>query len=113
MAWMRADLTAAMRARDRTTTAVLRAALGAVANAESVPVREAGRPAADGPVAGAVTGVGATEAPRRVLSAADVVAVLRAERDERLAAADQLAAAGSSGAADELRGTAALLERYL
>jgi uncharacterized protein YqeY len=110
---MRADLTAAMRARDRTTTAVLRSALGAVANAEAVPAPEAGGSVGDGPVAGAVVGVGSTEAARRVLSADDVAAVLRAERDERLAAADQLAAAGSAAAADELRATAALLETYL
>jgi len=111
LARMRVDLTAAMRARDRTTTAVLRAALGAVANAEAVdpPAPVTG----EGPVAAARTGVGATDVPRRVLTDADVLAVVRAERDERLAAAAQLASAGSIDAAEELHGTAALLERYL
>lgn len=111
MARMRADLTAAMRARDRGRTAVLRSALGAVANAEAVPVPHP--VAGDGPVAGAVTGVGATEAPRRELTAEDVVAVVRAERDERLAAAGQLDGAGAGAAAEELRAAAAVLEAYL
>ncbi|MCO7220989.1 hypothetical protein [Klenkia sp. PcliD-1-E] len=37
VAQVRADLTAAMRARDRATAAVLRTTLGAVADAEAVP----------------------------------------------------------------------------
>ena len=113
VARMRADLTAATRARDRTTTAVLRSALAAVANAEAVPAPATGGSVGDGPVAGAVVGVGSTEAARRVLSADDVVAVLRAERDERMAAAGQLAAAGSVEAAAELRATAGLLAAYV
>ncbi|MEI4272755.1 hypothetical protein TEK04_13575 [Klenkia sp. LSe6-5] len=49
----------------------------------------------------------------RELTEDDVRAVVRAERDERLAAADQLDATGAGDAADELRAAAAVLERYL
>ncbi|MCO7220988.1 hypothetical protein [Klenkia sp. PcliD-1-E] len=49
-----------------------------------------------------MTGVGATEAPRRELTEDGVAAVVRAGRDERLAAA-----------AEELRAAAAVLDGYL
>jgi hypothetical protein len=44
---------------------------------------------------------------------ADVAAVVRAERDERLTAAAQLDAVGRGAAADELRAAAAVLAAYL
>jgi uncharacterized protein YqeY len=57
--------------------------------------------------------VGATDVPRRVLTDADVLAVVQAERDEQTAAAVQLDAAGATDAARELRAGAAVLDRYL
>jgi hypothetical protein len=54
--------------------------------------------------------VGAAEAPRRVLTPAESVAVVRAEIAERLSAADGY---GSGPAADRLRAEAAVLESYL
>ncbi|WP_278255357.1 GatB/YqeY domain-containing protein [Nocardioides convexus] len=61
---LRADLTAAMRRRDRAAVSTLRSVLATIANAEAVPVADT--PAAtEGPVAGAVVGLGAAEAPRR------------------------------------------------
>src|SRR5689334_23604524 len=70
---MQDDLRVAMKARDRVRTSVLRATLGAIANAEAVPSdarpNVAGR---DDP----------TEVDRRELTEADVVAVVTRERAE-------------------------------
>jgi hypothetical protein len=72
---LRAALLDARRARDAETVSTIRTALSALENAEAVPT--------NGPTGGALedapTGVGATEAARRVLSDADEVAVLDAE----------------------------------
>jgi hypothetical protein len=72
---LRAALLDARRARDAETVSTIRTALSALENAEAVPTH--------GPTGGALedapTGVGATEAARRVLSDADEVAVLDAE----------------------------------
>lgn len=82
---LRADLTTALRARDRASASVLRTVLGAIANAEAVPVPQAAPPVAEGPIAGAVLGLGAAEVPRRELTEDDVRAIVRAERDDLLA----------------------------
>ncbi|WP_377322501.1 hypothetical protein ACFJIY_23945 [Pimelobacter simplex] len=82
---LRADLTTALRARDRTRASVLRTVLGAIANAEAVPVPQAAPPLAEGVIAGAVVGLGAAEAPRRELREDDVRAIVVAERDDLLA----------------------------
>lgn len=105
---LRADLTAALRRRDRAAAGTLRSVLGTIANAEAVPVAEAPVPT-EGPVAGAVTGLGATEAPRRVLSEDDVRALVAGERDELLAAAVQV----PPERAAELHAAAQLLATYL
>jgi hypothetical protein len=72
---LRSALLDARRARDAETVSTIRTALSALENAEAVPTH--------GPTGGALedapTGVGATEAARRVLSDADEVAVLDAE----------------------------------
>lgn len=105
---MRADLTAAMRRRDRAAVSTLRSVLATVANAEAVPVAEAPVPT-EGPVAGAVTGLGAAEAPRRELSEDDVRALVAGDRDDLLAAA----AVVPPERAGELRAAADLLAAYL
>lgn len=114
VARLRADLTAAMRARDASKVRVLRTVLAAIDNAEAVPADASG-PATSGesPIAGAASGVGATEAARRELTAGDIAALVRAERDERVAAAAELAAVGAVEQAAELRAEAALLDPYL
>ena len=85
---LRAGLTAAMRARDRTAVRALRTALAAVANAEAQPVADPAPASllADGPIAGAVAGLGAAEVARRELSEDDVRQIVRAERDGYAAA---------------------------
>jgi len=82
---LRADLTTALRARDRARASVLRTVLGAIANAEAVPVPQGAPPLAQGPIAGAALGLGAAEVPRRELTEDDVRAILVAERDDLLA----------------------------
>lgn len=80
---LRAALTDALRARDRATVRALRVALAAVANAEAQPASAYPTTASgDSPVAGAVSGLGAAEAPRRELSEDEVRALVRTEVDD-------------------------------
>ncbi len=76
---LRAALTAAMKARDETATAALRSALSAIGNAEAVD-GAVGQPG-DSPIAGAVSGLGAGDVPRQLLTEHDVAAVVLAEVD--------------------------------
>ena len=101
---MGADLTAAMKARDSTRVAVLRAALAAIANAEAV--------ASDGRVS-LTAPAGSTEVARRDLSDVDVRLIVERERAELLAAADEREGLGRPDDAAEMRGQAAVLEGYL
>lgn len=119
---LRADLLTARKTRDTATTAVLRSALAAVANAEALPVAEAtigteetatGSVSEEGPIAGAAVGLGATEAARRELSDEDVRAIVSAEQSERLSAATDLEARGATEHAEQLRAEAELLAVYL
>jgi uncharacterized protein YqeY len=112
---LRDDLSAALRARDRDTVRVLRTVLSAVANAEAQPDHDATPLSlrSEGVIAGAADGVAAAEVARRDLGEQEVRAVVQAERAERLAAADDLAARGAVDAAEALRAEATLLERYV
>jgi uncharacterized protein YqeY len=101
---MQADLTSAMKARQATRVTVLRAALGAIANAEAVE--------SDGRVS-MTARAGSTEVARRPLSAGDVTAVIEGERAELLAAAEERDGLGLPDDAEELRAQAAVLEAYL
>ncbi|MFI1352408.1 hypothetical protein ACH4TV_02270 [Streptomyces sp. NPDC020898] len=100
-----------MRARDKAAVSALRATLGALDNAEAVPVGEAelrGVALEQSPV-----GAGATEAVRRELSERNVVDVVRAEAAERLEAAAQLTTPAHADRAARLREEAAVLLRFL
>lgn len=85
VARLRADLTAAMKARDTDTVRVLRVVLAAVANAEAQPAGGAAPTSltVSGGIAGAASGLGAAEVERRTLTDSDVRAIIRAEREER------------------------------
>ncbi|MFF0728549.1 hypothetical protein [Streptomyces sp. NPDC004134] len=111
---MRADLRAAMKARDREVVSALRTALAAIDNAEAVEA-PAAAPADQGSehVAGARSGVGSAEAVRRVLSAEDVRALLREQITERRTEAGGYETAGRADAADRLRREADALAAYL
>ncbi|MEH0418377.1 hypothetical protein [Streptomyces sp. B21-083] len=100
-----------MRARDKVAVSALRATLGALDNAEAVPVDEAelrGMALELSPV-----GAGVTEAARRELSEGAVVDVVRAEAAERLDAAAQLTAPAHADRAARLRAEATVLLRFL
>ncbi len=105
---LRAALVAAMKARDVVAIAALRSALSAIDNAEAVVGIT---PALSGhsPIAGAVSGLGAAEVPRKLLTEHDIAAVVLAEVDERLAAASEYEAAGRADASSRLRAEAAVL----
>lgn len=108
---LRADLTAALRAGDRAAARVLRTTLSAIANAEAQPAQDVDASLADGPIAGAASGLGAAEVARRSLTEEDVRRIVAAERDERLDAAVGLEAAGRDATA--LRAEATVLDGYL
>ena len=111
---LRADLTAGMRERDRERVRVLRTVLSAIANAEAQPDLDATPTSlrSEGPIAGATDGLSADVA-RRELDETQIRAVVAAERDERLASADDLESRGAGEAAGVLRAEAALLDGYL
>jgi hypothetical protein len=75
---LRADLTAALKARDRLTVAALRSAIAAIENGEAVHVSAVERTLASSEhVAGATAGVGSSDVARRPLSEADEIAIVR------------------------------------
>jgi hypothetical protein len=94
---------------------VLRTALSAIANAEAQPDPEETPVSlrSEGSIAGAAAGVGASEAARRTLDEQDARHILEAERNECLAAAEDLTARGAQSQADALYADAAILEQYL
>jgi uncharacterized protein YqeY len=108
---MRQALPEAMRARDKVAVSALRATLGALDNAEAVPVGDAGfRGVA---IEQSPAGAGAAEAARRELTEGDVSDIVRAEIAERLAAAAQLTAPAHADRVARLRAEAAVLLRFL
>ena len=103
-------LAEALRARDTIAVSALRSALGAIGNAEAVEPGAAAPTGSGSPhVAGAVAGLGAAEAPRRRLSAAEVEQIIRAEAGERERAARDYERAGHADRAGRLRREARLL----
>jgi uncharacterized protein YqeY len=97
-----ADLKLAMRARDAAEIAALRSLLGALDNAGAVATAPRNEP---------VYGRSA-DVPRRVLSAAEVEALLTAEIAEREAALASYEGGGQHDAAARLRAEVKVLVRY-
>ena len=106
---LRAQLLAARKDRDATRVSALRSALSAIDNAETPDVDV---PAA-GAIAASAAGLGAAEVQRRVLTEAEIRTLLRAEVDERLGAAEQMAGGGHSERASTVRAEAAVLADLL
>ena len=104
---LRADLKLAMRARDADETRVVRALLGAIDNAQAVPLDPTRKPADS-----AVFGDGSNEVARRVLGADDIEALLAREIEERAAAAADMERLGQTERAAMLRAEAAIVQRY-
>ena len=112
---MRRDLSEALRSKDRAVARVLRDALSAIANAEAQPDLDETltRQRSEGAIAGAVTGLAASEVARRTLDDQDIRNILEAELAEFLAAVDQFEAQGAKDQVERLRADAAILRRYL
>ena len=110
---LRAALTTAMKARDRSAVTALRAALAAIDNAGAVTVNGDSAAPTEGPIAGAVAGLGAAEATRRALSDDDIVALVWAEVTDREDAATGYDQAGRDDHAQQLRDEAAALREVL
>ena len=107
---MRADLTTAMKSRDRATVSVLRSALAAIDNAEAVAVDQS---APTTSLSEHVAGVaGPSEVARRELTDADIATILTREITERETAATDYVNVGQAAVAQELRAEADLLRRY-
>lgn len=109
---LRIALGEALEARDKLALSTYRSALGTLDNAEAADPATAPEPTA-GRIAGGVAGLGAAEVPRRVLSEAQHVDILRTDVGERRAAADAAERGGRADRAAELRAGAELLERLL
>jgi uncharacterized protein YqeY len=115
---LRAQLLSARKDRDQTRVSALRSALSAIDNAETPhadtsDAETPGQVTPDGAIAGAVTGLGSTEVARRQLTDAHIRALLRAEIDERLRDAEQLADNGAEDRAAAVRSEADVLAAVL
>lgn len=110
---LRADLKAAMKARQRLEVAAIRGAIAALDNAEAVEIPDKLDETTSAHIAGAKAGLGAGEAARRTLSGADVTALLRAQITSRLEQAASFQQLGHDASAEELRTEAQILKRYL
>jgi uncharacterized protein YqeY len=103
----------AMKDRDTVAVTALRGALAAIDAAGSSGVPAGALEQRPAPVAGSRAGLGAAEAPRRDLTEADVVQLVRNEVTERETAAIAYARAGQGTRADSLRAEASLLRALL
>ncbi|MGE2712704.1 glutamyl-tRNA amidotransferase [Mycolicibacterium litorale] len=108
---LRGELLTARKQRDTVRVAALRSALAAVDNAETPD--DAHAPAGNGPIAGSVAGLGAAEVARRTLSDEHIRALITAEVDERVSAADAADAGGFHEHAALLRSEAEVLTGLL
>ena len=104
---LRQALPAAMKARDRTAVAALRATLAALDNAEAVATDPGDRQSLA--IELLPSGAGATEVARRMLTDADVERIVRAESAEREQAAAEYAERGQADRAGQLRAEARVL----
>ena len=115
---LQAALRAAMKERDTVAMSALRSALGAIANAEAVPLPEASvgplaAPSENVPIAGSVAGLGRAEIDRRVLTEDEATAIVAAEAADRRAAARDYRASGHADRAGRLLREAQAIEAAL
>jgi uncharacterized protein len=104
LARLQQALRGALQARDAAAVSALRSAQAAIGNAEAVAAPQ-GSPAPGGSqhFAGTVGGLGAGEARRRTLTAAEAEEIIRTEISERHAAAEEYERAGHADRAARLR----------
>ncbi|MRH90942.1 hypothetical protein GFY24_26470 [Nocardia sp. SYP-A9097] len=107
---LRAALPVAMKARDRSATAALRSALGAIDNAEAVDASDVRA----GAIESAAVGLGTAERARRILTEADIESIVQSEVDDRRTAATEYdALSGGADRAASLRTEADALAAHL
>lgn len=112
---LQGDLRAAMKAREQRRVTLLRTLIAAIDNAEAVaaPVNESGPARLTGGSRYVATGpAGESEVPRRMLSAAEVDAVLAAEQAGRREAAAQMRGGGRPVEAEALEADAEAIGPY-
>lgn len=104
---LRADLKAAMQARDAVEISVLPGLMAAIDNAQAQPFDLSG-PAS----AMRAFGDGTGEVERRILSAEDLARLIETEAEARDEASAEMRALGRVDDADRLRTEAAIVRRY-
>jgi uncharacterized protein len=109
---LRTALLAALKTRDSIAISAFRSAQAAIDNAEAADPSAAPAPQL-GTIAGGVAGLGAGEVARRRLCTEEVVAIIRAEIDERRLAALDYERGGRDDAATRRRAEADVLARFL
>jgi len=109
---LRAALRSALQARDGTALRAVRSALAAVENASAVdgPLPTA---TGTGPIAKAVSGLGAADAPRKHLTDEEATDIVKTELAERRSAAADYRRLGRREEADRLEAEAMILESIL
>src|ERR1017187_4768183 len=105
---LRQALVVAMEGRESMAIAALRTTLGAIDNAEAVDTSDRPTPQG-GPIAGAVVGHGAGEAPRRELSEGQIRTIVQGEVADRGSAAADYERPGRHDEATRLRTESAAL----
>jgi uncharacterized protein len=100
---LQAALRAALKQRDTAAISALRSALAAIGNSETLPIAATQSGGGDQYLAGSVAGLGAAEAPRRVLTDVKIADIVSTEISERRAAAAGYEQAGHTDRADRLR----------
>jgi uncharacterized protein YqeY len=106
-------LRTAMKDRDTAAVQALRAALGAIDNAEAVPAQKADHGPTDSPIAGARHGLGAGEVPRQELTEDEVRTIVQVEIGDLRSNADEYEQLGQNEQAAGLRSQADVLEAHL
>jgi hypothetical protein len=110
---LRHGLITALKTRDADAMAALRTAIAAIDNAQAVPASDQTPTPASTHIAGARSGAGSTEAPRRQLGGGELRDILRAQITEHAREADRYHALGQADAAERLRRQARTLTAYL
>jgi uncharacterized protein len=100
---LKADLTRALKARQTPVAMTLRSLLGAIDNAEAVPL-SAAPPSIDGR---------SRDVPRLALDRSDIQAILRREADECRRARADYEQVGQAEAAGAMHDALSLIEAYL
>jgi len=103
---MKTDLRNAMKARDNERVTTLRSVLGAIDNAEAVPIAATPFPVEPVPDQ-------RTEVPRKVLTGDDIRQIIEREVAERQHASQTYAQVAQQAAAERLQRAAKLLVSYL